>query len=275
MINYIRWNPNPVIFELGSFALRWYSLLFLIGVVISYEWMRRAFKKAKLPSSLFDELSLWVIFGGIAGARLAHCLFYDFAYFSEHPWEIILPFSWEPTFHFTGYRGLASHGGAFGVLLVLGIFMYRKRKDFPLWFILDELALVIPLTGCFIRLGNLMNSEIIGHPTEVPWAFIFTSVDKSPRHPAQLYEAIGYFLLFLLMNLYAWRNPKSAPGFKFGLFLVLLFTIRISLEFFKRHQAEFTIDWLLNMGQLLSLPFIIVGLVLMLTRYKTSVSKSA
>lgn len=265
-LQYILWNPDPILFQFGFYTMRWYSLLFLIGVIISYEWVRRSFQKDHLSMELFEQLSLWVIFGGLLGARLAHCLFYDYAYFSAHPWEIILPFEWEPHFKFVGYRGIASHGGAAGVLIVLGIFLWRKKDDFPLWAILDYLALVIPLTGCFIRLGNLMNSEIIGKASNVPWAFIFERVDQIPRHPTQLYEAIAYLFLFIALNGYVKYYPSSRPGFRFGLFLLALFTIRFILEFFKEHQAEFTTEWLINMGQILSIPFMLTALVIMLLK---------
>jgi prolipoprotein diacylglyceryl transferase len=229
--------------------------------------VRKMYLKEKLPVENLEKLSVYVFAGTIIGARLGHCLFYDPAYYLAHPLEIILPFQGKigVNFHFTGYQGLASHGGAIGVLLA--IIMYSKSSRTNLWFILDKIAVATPLAGAFIRLGNLMNSEIIGHETDVPWAFIFERVDRLPRHPTQLYEALAYLAIFFIMK-YAYRrlHAKKEDGFLFGIFLILLFSARILIEFFKINQESFENGLFLNMGQLLSIPFILGGLVILLIK---------
>ena len=257
----IHWNPDPIALNLGFFELRWYSLLFALGVAFAYYFIQHSFKKANIPLEHFEKLAVKVILFGVMGARLGHCLFYEPDYFLPRPWEIILPFRIHPEFQFTGYQGLASHGGAFGVVLVLlWVFVWQKpakRPPFSVWFVLDQLALAIPITGACIRLGNLMNSEIIGKPTQTNWGFIFERVDALPRHPGQLYEAICYFLLFFVM-----RRLGTTPrpqGVLFGWFLIFLFSIRFFVEFTKANQVAFEQVLPLNMGQLLSLPFIIFG----------------
>ncbi|MEO1655203.1 MAG: prolipoprotein diacylglyceryl transferase [Bacteroidota bacterium] len=272
MFNYIHWDPNPLIVDFGFVAIRWYSFFFMLAIVIGYEWMRRAFQQESLPESLFDRLSFWVILGGILGARLGHCLFYDFAYYSQHPLEIFLPFQWEPEFKITGFLGIASHGGAIGIVLVLIFFKYWYKERMPLWTILDHLALVIPLSGAFIRLGNLMNSEIIGQGSQLPWAFVFKQVDALPRHPSQLYEALAYLILFFGINAYVRHfQVKAGSGKRFGIFLVAMFVIRFVLEYFKEYQADFARTWIINMGQLLSIPFILGGLIIFIWALRRSV----
>ena len=256
-LNYIHWNPSPYIADFGFFALHWYSFFFMMSFLIGYWLMKRYFKEANLPLEQLDKLFVYTVLGGIIGARLGHCLFYDFAYFSKHPLEIILPFKFEPEFRFEGFRGLASHGGGIGLLISLYFYTRKYKVDF-LW-LLDRLALITPLAGCFIRLGNLMNSEIIGKPATVSWAFVFERVDEIPRHPGQLYEAILYLLIFIFLQLVYRRNPKRRNGFLFGLFLILLFSARFVIEFFKEDQSAFEAGWMLNLGQLLSLPFIGLG----------------
>jgi len=257
----IHWNPNPIALDLGFFELRWYSLLFATGVAFAYFFIQRDFKKADIPLEQFEKLALKVILGGVIGARLGHCLFYEPDYFLPRPWTIVLPFRLEPEFQFTGYQGLASHGGALGIVLVLlWVFVLQKpakRPPFSVWYVLDRLALFIPITGACIRLGNMMNSEIIGKPTQTDWGVVFTQVDALPRHPGQLYEAICYFLLFFVMRWLA-RTPKPA-GVLFGWFLIFLFTIRFVVEFTKADQVAFEQYLPLNMGQLLSLPFVLFG----------------
>lgn len=260
-MSYISWNPNPIALDLGFFELRWYSLLFTLGIIFSYTFVQRKFKQANLPIGLFEKLAINVILAGVIGARLGHCLFYEPDYFLPRPWEIVLPFRLIPAFQFTGYQGLASHGGAFGVVLVLlwffGFSPKNQNRPFSVWFVLDQLALSIPITGACIRLGNLMNSEIIGKPTGTNWGFIFERIDTLPRHPGQLYEAIAYFLLFFVMR-HLHRSPK-APGVLFGWFLTFLFLIRFVIEFVKADQVAFEQGMLFNMGQLLSIPFIAFG----------------
>lgn len=262
---YITWNPNPNIFDLGFYALRWYSVLFLSGFILSFVILKNHFKKAHLELYLLEKLTIYVVVGTLVGARLGHCLFYDWAYYSKHILEIFLPFQFSPTFRLTGYQGLASHGGGIGIFMALFLYNYRYKTQVNLLWIMDQLALVVPLAGCCIRLGNLMNSEIIGRPTQVSWAFIFTQVDGVPRHPGQLYEALAYLGIFMIINLIARYRP-SKNGFFLGLFLVMVFTARFLLESLKADQEEFEAHLSFNMGQLLSIPFIIAGIILLVIK---------
>ncbi|HEY5749297.1 MAG TPA: prolipoprotein diacylglyceryl transferase [Chryseolinea sp.] len=256
---FIHWNPSPTLFDLGFFSLRWYGMLFALGFVLSYQILQHYFKKEKVVPGLLDSLTIYVVLAAVIGARLGHCLFYDFDYYADHILEIFLPVKFQPQFEFIGFQGLASHGGAFGILIAITIFCIRKNISF--FWVLDKLALVIPLAGCCIRLGNLMNSEILGKPSTVPWAFIFEQEDPQPRHPAQLYEALSYLLIFVALH-FLNRGLNRRPGFIFGIFLVLLFATRFLLEFLKENQSPFESDLTFNMGQLLSIPFILFGLIL-------------
>ncbi len=256
---YIHWAPDPVLFDLGIIALRWYGILFALGFLISHQILRYYFETERIPQSLLDSLTIYVLIASIIGARLGHCLFYDFGYYSHHLLEIFLPLKFEPHLEFIGYQGLASHGGAFGILIAIGIFCYRIEMSF--FWILDKLALVIPIAGCCIRLGNLMNSEIIGKPSSLPWAFVFENEDQLPRHPAQLYECLAYLIIFIILN-YLYHKIRREPGFIFGIFLVLLFSSRFLIEFAKENQSAFEKGMVLNMGQLLSIPFILFGLTM-------------
>lgn len=260
VINTIIWDPNDAIIDLGFFALRYYSLCFLLAFVSSYIVVKKQFIKYKLDVALMDSLTIYVVLGTLIGARLGHCLFYDFAYYSQHPLEIILPFTFTPEFKITGFQGLASHGGGLGIMLSL--ILFSRKFGIKLWFMLDQIALVVPLAGAFIRLGNLMNSEIIGKPTDVSWAFVFLRDDNIPRHPAQLYEAIAYVLIFGFVYLMINRFPKPS-GFYFGMVISLIFSFRIAVEFIKEDQSAFEAGMLLNMGQILSIPFIFTGLWIM------------
>ena len=263
----IQWNPDGTVIDLGFFALRYYSLFFVLAFVGSYLVLTKQFKKHGVALELLDSLTIYVFLGTLIGARLGHCLFYDYAYYVNHPLEIILPVSFSPNFHITGFKGLASHGGGIGI--ILSILFFCRKYHMRTWFILDQVALVVPLAGFFIRLGNLMNSEIIGRATDVSWAFVFVKEDLVPRHPAQLYEAIIYLSIFLLIYWQANRYPKK-EGFYFGLVLVLLFSFRLLIEFLKENQVAFEVDMLLNVGQLLSIPLILFGLIIIyLKRNKT------
>jgi phosphatidylglycerol:prolipoprotein diacylglycerol transferase len=260
VLDTVLWNPSDSLIDLGFFALRYYSMFFLLAFVASYIVVKKQFVKYGINVELMDSLTVYVVLGTLIGARLGHCLFYDFAYYSQHPLEIILPFTFTPEFKITGFQGLASHGGGIGIMVSLILFC-RKFK-LKLWFMLDQIALVVPLAGAFIRLGNLMNSEIIGKPTVVSWAFVFLRIDNVPRHPAQLYESIAYILIFCLVYLMITKYPK-APGFYFGMVIFLIFCFRLSVEFIKEDQSAFEAGLLLNMGQILSIPFILTGLVIM------------
>ena len=268
MLQYILWDPSPVLLDLGFYELRWYSLLFALGFVFGYSIIKGHFKKAGLEDELLEKLTIYVVVATILGARLGHCLFYDWDYYSNHIAEIFLPFRFQPEFEFTGFQGLASHGGIFGIVLAVILFS-RKYNVKSLW-IYDKLSIVGALAGACIRFGNLMNSEIVGKPADVPWAFIFKRVDSVPRHPGQLYEALAYLTIFVVL-FFLDRKNKREPGFVFGLFFILLFSARFIIEFFKANQSDFEADMLLNMGQLLSIPFILFGAILVYKkRHKTS-----
>ena len=222
------------------------------------------FKSEGLSQAWLDKLWIYVAIATVIGARLGHCFFYDWAYYSQHPLEIVLPFQFNP-FKFTGFQGLASHGAAVGI--IAGVWYYsRKVSKKSIFWILDRAVIPIALAGFFIRMGNLMNSEIIGKATNVPWAFQFVNASgiadpSTPRHPAQLYEAVCYLLSFGILMYFYWRTrAKEHLGFLFGLFLILIFSARFFIEFIKEPQEPWEADMALNMGQWLSIPFVIVGL---------------
>lgn len=264
---YILWNPDLEIFRIGNFAIRWYSTCWLIGLALAYFIVKWLYKDQKVKDAYFDPLFIYCFLGILIGARLGHCLFYQPEYFLSswtHVVEMFLPIhqmadgSWK----FTGYEGLASHGGTIGLMVAL--YLYNRKTGMNLWHVLDDIAIATPITACFIRLGNLMNSEIIGTPTNVPWAFIFERVDMTPRHPGQLYEAIAYFFFFFVMlHFYKRTSKKVGTGFYFGLCLTLIFTFRFFIEYTKDIQVDFESGMVFNMGQLLSIPFIILGIACM------------
>jgi len=266
VLNYIYWNINPEIINVFGVSIRYYGLLFATGLVLSGWVLNRIFTLENLSGEYFNKLLIYGIIGIIAGARLGHCLFYEPSYFLSHPLEIILPVRFLPDggFKFTGYQGLASHGGALGLLVALIICSQRSKQS--LIRTIDLIAIVAPLGSCFIRLANLMNSEIIGMPTQVPWAFIFARVDNLPRHPAQLYEAMAYLAIFIIMLLlYKNKREKLKNGFFFGFSLTMIFVARFMIEFLKERQVSFEENMPLDMGQILSIPFIIAGVVFIIT----------
>lgn len=277
-LNYILWNPDVEAFHLFGFSVRWYSLCWLIGLVLAYFIVQRLYKQQKIKDELFDPLFLYCFFGILLGARLGHCLFYQPEYYLtswQHFIEMIVPIHFLPGgggWKFVGYEGLASHGGTIG--LIVALYLYYRRTRLNLWQVLDNIAIATPITACFIRLGNLMNSEIIGKVTDVPWAFIFERVDKMPRHPGQLYEAIAYFVFFFVgIWLYRKRPQRVGTGFFFGLCLTLIFTFRFFIEYTKDIQVDFESGMPLNMGQILSLPFIAIGIYCMRRKGKGQAAK--
>lgn len=276
-LNYILWNPDVEAFHLFGFSVRWYSLCWLIGLVLAYFIVQRLYKQQKIKDELFDPLFLYCFFGILLGARLGHCLFYQPEYYLtswQHFIEMIVPIHFLPAggWKFVGYEGLASHGGTIG--LIVALYLYYRRTRLNLWQVLDNIAIATPITACFIRLGNLMNSEIIGKVTDVPWAFIFERVDKMPRHPGQLYEAIAYFVFFFVgLWLYRKHPQRVGTGFFFGLCLTLIFTFRFFIEYTKDIQVDFESGMPLNMGQLLSLPFIAIGIYCMRRKGKGQAAK--
>jgi phosphatidylglycerol:prolipoprotein diacylglycerol transferase len=363
-LNYVIWNVPPQLIDLGRFEIRYYSLLFALGFVMGYIILLRIFKKQGLNVELLDRLTIYMVISTIIGARIGHCLFYEYDYYIQHPLEIILPWRGQigKDFEFTGFQGLASHGAAIGILI--GIYLFaRKTKSSYLW-TMDMIVIVTALAGSFIRLGNMMNSEIYGKPTNSNYGYVFThdltriltekykgtienvsykkinaahikgqqgipmqiniefsrkikdenqvkpfgeylladdltrynydnnifllhgdslnynlkqrdnrlwlsaQIGGLPRHPSQLYEATCYLLIFLiLMFIYYTYEKRLRDGFIFGVFLFLVFTARFFIEFLKENQEAFENSMSLNMGQLLSIPFIIIGLTLIFWKW--------
>ena len=260
-LNYINWNPDPEIISIFGFSLRYYGILFVGGLVLCIYILGWIFKREKIPSENLEKLSIYGMIGILAGARLGHCLFYEPSYYLSHPLEMILPITFPPDggIEFTGYQGLASHGGVAGLLIA--IYFYSRKTKHSMIDTFDLIAVVSGLSFGFIRLGNFMNSEIIGIPTILPWGVIFERIDNVPRHPAQLYEAISYFIIFaIMMILYKKMRDRLKNGFFFGLATVLFVTARFLIEFIKEDQVGFEDGMALNMGQLLSLPYIVVGI---------------
>ena len=260
MINFlaINWAPSPEIFSIGPIHLRYYSILFVSGFIIGYYIVSWFFKRENLPTNILDTL-LYVLLGAtLVGARLGHCLFYEPDYYLAHPIEILKV--WE--------GGLASHGGAIAIILAMWWFVskYGKQFKFDFLWLMDRVMIPTALTAAMIRLGNLMNSEIYGNPTDSPWGFIFTLRGETvAKHPTQLYEAIAYFAIFIvLMLIYKKFLPKLKRGTLFALFLIGMFSARFFIEFVKEPQVAFEQGMSLNMGQWMSIPFIAGGVLLLI-----------
>lgn len=261
ILNYIHWNPDPEIINIFGFSLRYYGILFVSGLILAIYLLGWIFKKEGIPSENLEKLSIYGMIGIIAGARLGHCLFYEPSYYLSHPLEMILPVIFPPDggIKFTGYQGLASHGGVLGLLI--GLYFYSRKTKHSMIDILDLIAVIVGISLGFIRLANFMNSEIIGMPTSKPWGVIFERVDNVARHPAQLYEAISYFIICgFMIILYNKMRDRLKNGFLFGLATILFFLARFIIEFVKENQVGFEDGLTLNMGQLLSLPYIAVGI---------------
>lgn len=262
----IIWDPSPTALTLGPLSIQWYSLCWCIGLGLSYYVVYRLYRQQQIPQEKFDPLFLYCFVGILAGARLGHCLLYDPDYFLSHPVEMFLPVrkladgSWK----FTGYAGLASHGGTFG--LILALWAYTRKYKVNLMRVLDNIAIATGICACFIRLGNLMNSEIVGKYTGTDYGFVFVqNGDTLPRHPSQLYEAIFYFIMFVGgLLLYRKFKHKVGTGFYFGYCLTTIFSFRFIVEYFKEIQEtwELTMQSMigLNQGQMLSIPFVLIGL---------------
>jgi phosphatidylglycerol:prolipoprotein diacylglycerol transferase len=264
-LNYIHWNTDPEIINVFGISIRYYGLLFVSGLILCIYILGWIFKRENIPSENLEKLSIYGMIGIMAGARLGHCLFYEPSYYLEHPLEMILPITFLPEggIKFIGYRGLASHGGALGLLIAL--FFYSRKTKHSMIDTIDLIAVVAALECGFIRLGNFMNSEIIGIPTTKPWGIILERVDNVPRHPTQLYEAISYFIIFaIMMILYKKMRDRLKNGLLFGLVLVLGFTARFIIEIVKENQVGFEDGMIFNMGQLLSLPYILLGIGFMI-----------
>ena len=262
----LTWDLRPEVIP-GLSYLRWYSLFWALGIYLGFMIMARIFRKEGLDLGILDKLVLTVMIGLVIGARLGHILFYDPVYYLNNPVEI-LPIRIDPHFEFTGLQGLASHGGVVGALIGLWVFNRKHQLGF-LW-ATDRLIIAGALLGGFIRLGNFFNSEIIGLPAQIPWAVVFSRIDSVPRHPAQLYEATFYFVVFLLLYRIWKRKKFIKTGFLTGLGLALIFGQRFLIEFLKEDQVSFESSMTLNMGQLLSIPVMVFGLSMMILKRKSS-----
>lgn len=259
-MSYFVWDISPEIFHIGSLSVRWYGLLFALGFIIGYEIFQRIFKIEKKNLKDIDKLTIVMILSTVIGARLGHCFFYEPQYYLANPIEIL--YVWK--------GGLASHGAAIAILLGIWYFVARNKQYTYLW-ILDRLVITVALAGALIRLGNFFNSEILGIPTNVPWAIIFAKVDEIPRHAVQLYESISYLLIFVYLAIVYIKNKQNLPaGRNLGAFLTLVFFARFILEFYKEQQTPLEVGLPLHMGQLLSLPFILIGLYFWIKSYRIS-----
>lgn len=260
LLNYITWTADPILIG-HPVTIRWYGLMFVIGFFLGYMIMKRMFRHEGAPEKWLDILLIYVVIATIVGSRLGHVFFYAWDYYSQHPIEIL--YTWE--------GGLASHGGTIGLMIAVVLFSIFVTKRSPFW-TFDRLVIPIALVGALIRIGNLMNHEIYGHPTDLPWGFRFVvnvhqwlhgaePIFSAPSHPTQLYEAGCYLALFvLLMWMYWKKNAERRPGLIFGVFFIVLFTSRFIIEFVKNPQEDFEIGMTLNMGQWLSIPFILMGI---------------
>jgi prolipoprotein diacylglyceryl transferase len=264
MLAYITWTARPDLFILGGWEVRWYGLFFAIGFYLGLVMMTKMFAHEKVKEAWADSLFIYVIVATVIGARLGHVFFYAWPYYSQHPLEIFK--IWE--------GGLASHGGSIGILFAIWLFSKKVTHRSMLW-TLDRLAIPVALVSALIRTGNLMNHEIYGHPTNLPWGFRFIEnvrfwqhgaqpVFSAPSHPTQLYEASCYLITFALLLFLYWKKPlvKAKEGLLIGIFFIGIFFTRFMIEFVKEDQETFEAGWLLNMGQLLSIPFILAGIFL-------------
>lgn len=255
VLSFIHWNVNPEIFSLGPLSVRWYGLMFALSFILGYNMVEKEFKHEKENVKWLDSLLVYLVVGTILGARLGHVFFYGWEYYSQHPGEILMV--WK--------GGLASHGGVIGNFIALYIFSLRVSKKNVLW-IVDRVIIPTALAAMFIRLGNLFNSEIYGVETTLPWGFIFERNGETvAKHPTQLYEAGAYLITFLVMRYMYWKTEaKSKTGLLSGVFFIMVFTARFFIEYIKEDQEAFEATMSLNMGQWLSIPFVLLGLIMVL-----------
>ena len=254
MLDFINWNADPAFFSIGSFAVRWYSLAFAVGFIIGYNIVARMFKHEGAPEKWLGILLAYVVIATVVGARLGHVFFYEWDYYSQHPGEIIKVWN----------GGLASHGGTIAIIIAVFLFSWFVSKKPASW-TFDKLVVAIALVGGLIRLGNLMNSEIYGGPTDMPWGFVFErNGETEPKHPTQIYEALCYFLLFILLMWMYWKkNAEERPYLITGIFFIGIFLPRFFIEYIKNVQVSWETEMIanygINQGQLLSIPFVLLG----------------
>lgn len=276
----IHWNADPILVHLGNFGIRWYSLLFISGFILGWYIFQWFFRREGIKETLLDPLLYTLLIGTIVGARLGHCLFYQPDYYLAS-WtgfkEIFMP--WK--------GGLASHGGAIALIIAMIWFArtYGKKNGFDFVWLMDHLAIAVAFAAFFIRMGNLFNSEIYGAVTDLPWGFIYerninpadpADPERLPHHPTQLYEAFSYLILgFILIAVYKFRLDKMFRGFFIGAFLIGCFGMRFLIEFVKNDQVAFEQNMTLNMGQLLSIPFVLLGIGFLVYAYTKKIPASA
>jgi len=267
----IDWDPSIELVKIGSFAVRYYSLMFVIAFVLGLQIMKKIFKREGVSIEKLDSLFIYTVIATLLGARIGHFLFYDTAFLFSNPLEVLLPVRFNP-FQFTGYQGLASHGAAIGIIIAM-YFYSKKVIQKPMLWILDRIVVPVASGAIFVRIGNLMNSEIIGKPTNTDYGFVFKQLGEDfPRHPTQLYEALGYLITFVVLWYVYWKTDKREKlGYLFGLFMVCLWSVRLIVEFFKEAQVDQRGEWDLNTGQLLSIPMILVGFYFMFRKSKKQV----
>ncbi|ABO25037.1 MULTISPECIES: prolipoprotein diacylglyceryl transferase [Shewanella] len=253
---------DPVLVSFMGLTIHWYGVLFASAIFAGFQVMKRIYVREGLDVESLDNLLIYCVIGIVVGARLAHVLFYDPSYYFAHPAKILA--IWE--------GGLASHGGGLGAILAL--YYYHRKMKLPFLFLLDRLAIATAIFGFFVRMANFVNSEILGVPSDKPWAIVFERVDMLPRHPAQLYEALAYLSIFIaLWAIYKTTEMKQKQGALFGLFLVWVFSARFAIEFVKVKQAAYAQDWTMSAGQMLSIPFLLVGVFLLVKPYLASKAK--
>ena len=264
----IIWEPaSDGVRLFGNFKIHYYSMMWIVAFVLGYRIMKKIYTNENQSHEKLDSLFMYSVLGIMIGARLGHVIFYQAELFREDFFSVFLPFKFSGGFEFTGFRGLASHGATIG--MIVSMYLYNKKvlKKSVLW-ILDRVVIACASGAIFIRIGNFFNSEIIGKPAEegLPWAVVFKNIDNIPRHPGQLYEAFGYLFVFLIVYFIYWKTKKGTQeGYLFGLFLLLLMSVRVFVEQFKIAQVDGREDWILgfNTGQLLSIPFILIGIYFM------------
>lgn len=275
LLGFITWNVDPVAFSLGSVEVRWYGILLAVGFVIAYYTLQKIFQKENLSQKLLDKFAIWTIVWCIVGLRLGHFLFYEPEFLIRHPLQVFLPV--DENWKFIGYQGLASHGAAIAMLIWLIYFSWKHKMNFC-WLI-DRLCIAIPIAAAFVRLGNLMNHEIVGCASDVAWAFDFTHCSDdymilngklthvpTPRHPSQLYESLVYLSLYLSLIVYYFKFAKGkiAPGRAAGIMITTIFVARFFIEFLKADQVAKEATMTLNIGQQLSIPLVAIGIGLLI-----------
>lgn len=252
-MSYLTWNLNPVLLDIGGVKIHWYGVIFAIALTAGYQIIKWIYQCEGKSIKQLDSLLTYVVAGMVVGARLGHCLFYDPIYYLSNPLEILAV--WK--------GGLASHGGGLGVML--SVYIYQKKHGGNFLWLLDRLAIPTALIGCLIRIGNFFNSEIVGLTTNLKWAVVFERIDYFPRHPVQLYESVSYLVIFMfLISLYQFSNIKHRAGAIIGVMLIMVFSVRFLLEYVKVNQAAYTSELMLTTGQLLSVPFLAIGLALII-----------